>query len=210
MVQEHRLTGEARAEATRVAKERGYKIFWGEEDWDVDGLNPVRGVAIITCLDGYQVKTADMPDHKRVVACKLNRGDLRPLLVLGVYAHAGQNKRSKREALIKSTFEWAASTGDVFFALGDWNASEDSPAMAGYLTTGGVRAADDVDRTDRGHTFHQTRKGVLVSSLIDYGVYGGELVLKARLRTKGVTESHDCVRYWVDWGASPKKNVWQK
>ena len=103
-VQEVRLNGGDRRVLERAAADEGYHVLWGEEDWSRDGF-PERGVAIITRAQGYQVKAGTMPDPRRVVVMRCHREGARPLLVIGIYAHAGD--LDERGRLIAETLAWA-------------------------------------------------------------------------------------------------------
>ena len=164
----------------------------------------MRGVAIVTRAQGYQVKEQGMPDPKRVVAMKCYRAGARPLLLVCVYAHAGPEGEKDRATLIVSVLRWAIGTGEDFLIMGDWNEQEDEGTMVHYLTTGGVKAANDVDRRGVKPTSH----GGAGKRIIDYGVLYGDVEVRGRQQEAGVGVTHDRVVYEVNMGKPPRQCRW--
>ena len=142
-LQETRLAGQARVDFARMAKEGGYQVHFGDEDHDRSGA-ATRGIAMLTRNSGFRVRgEASMPNPKRVMAYKMHREGLRPLLVLNVYMPAGPGAAAiEREALIHDTIEWAVGTGEDFLAIGDWNCEDDAVPLGELVAAGGLQQAD--------------------------------------------------------------------
>ena len=62
-IQEHRLKKWPRWQVKDYAKKHGYKVCYGEEDFDSRGVE-VRGVMILWRIEGYKVRDHRIPDAK--------------------------------------------------------------------------------------------------------------------------------------------------
>ena len=150
-----------------------------------------------------------MPNPKRVMAYSVHREGTRPLLIINVYMPAGPGAAAvEREALIHDTVEWAVGTGEDFLALGDWNCEDDAVPMGELIAAGGVMQADQAWLHDRRPT-SRVREGQQ-AHVIDYGIYHGQVAIRARHQGDGPSDTHDAISYMVALEGRPRMLQWPR
>ena len=132
-----------------------------------------------------------MAHDGRLMALKVGRAGLRPLLVLNIYLPAGDKVPGNHIA--QEAIQWARNTGEEFVLLGDWNRTEDSYPLAGLLARGAVWTMDG-GQLQREGTY---RRSGQLSTHIDFGLASPRLLVEGRVAWQTTT--------WLPTGFVPAR-----
>ena len=149
-MQETRLASDATRSSHAAFRAAGWTLHQGTQGRDGRGV-VTAGVACISDIPAQMIDIARALAHDgRVMALKVGRHGLRPLIVVNIYLPAGD--KVPGNAIAIDAIQWAGSTDKEFILMSDWNRPEDSYPLAGLLSKGSVWTMDG-DQLARHGTF---------------------------------------------------------
>ncbi|CAE7220717.1 unnamed protein product [Symbiodinium sp. CCMP2592] len=153
---------------------------------------PSGGVAIIADWPIEQIQLpSELKWDGRLMAAKMHRPGMRPLLILNGYFPA--NDESLNKTMVSAVCEWAGSTAEDFMILGDWNREARQQPLATMLAAGRVYAMDPDPFVDQ----KGTRR-----------LDNGDMAVDGRQQALGPAD-HDVVSYWVALQSGLRGWRWQ-
>ena len=200
-LQEARLTAEGAHAMRQGFRAKGWKLLHGPLALDGRG-----GVAVVT---DWPVELLDIPlegfPASRFLALKAHRPQQRPLLVVNGYLPA--NDDCLNQHLTQQLITWAASTGEDFILLADWNREARQQPLCHYLSCGLVYAMDNDALFPRQGT-HRLESGAYTRRVLDYGVASPGLAVSNRQQILGPAD-HDLVHYDIGLHSGRRGWRWQ-
>ena len=147
------------------------------------------GVAVLTDWPAQRVALPEELEFgHRCMALKLSRPQLRPLLVVNLYAPAHDFEFGT--TILQRLMEWLATTGEDWVLMGDFNREQSQFPIAHFLSAGQAYACDPPTATCG---TRRDEHGVLETRRIDYGLAKG-VISKCVQQQRGVAD-HDLVAY---------------
>ncbi|CAE7872260.1 unnamed protein product, partial [Symbiodinium necroappetens] len=124
---------------------------------------------------------------------RVYRPRARPLLLIGVYLQSGDAFAAA--SLLDSVLPWAASLGEDFCVLGDFNLPKTHWPTSSALAAGHLFDADEVagDPAQLPGT-RRNPDGFLTGTVIDYMLHSPALTVRSRVQVQAVAD-HDLVYY---------------
>ncbi|CAE7317126.1 unnamed protein product [Symbiodinium sp. CCMP2592] len=168
---------------------------------------PYAGVAFLTRWPAKPVAIPNWPMAEgRVAALRVFRPRARPLLTVGVYLHASD--ATSAATLLDTVLPWAASLGEDFCVMGDFNLSKSHWPTSSLLASGQVYDADTVigDPSSLPGT-RRNAKGHLTGSVLDYMLHSPSVHVRARGQERAVAD-HDLVYYSLPMLGLPARLTW--
>ena len=166
-LQETKLRTEGIHALRQAFRAKGWRFMPGGFRQDAQG-KPDGGVAFVTDWPAELVTfpLAETFPH-RIMAVKAHRPRQRPLLVINAYLPA--NDEPLNQHLCSSVVEWAATTGEDYIIMADWNREPKQQPLGNLLASGTIFALDPDPFFNELGT-HRLESGVYTGKTIDFGI----------------------------------------
>ena len=130
------------------------------------------------------------------MAVKIHKPRARPVLLLNCYLPASNAAKAADTAA--AAFEWAASIGEQWGMIGDFNLTKEHWPMGAALATGLLFDMDDVAGPHALQGTHRNHAGELTGRVIDFMLATNEFFPVSRVQHQSVAD-HDLILYDFPW-----------
>ena len=204
-LQETKLRTEGIHALRQAFRAKGWRFMPGGFRQDAQG-KPDGGVAFVTDWPAELVTfpLAETFPH-RIMAVKAHRPRQRPLLVINAYLPA--NDEPLNQHLCSSVVEWAATTGEDYIIMADWNREPKQQPLGNLLASGAIFALDPDPFFNELGT-HRLESGVYTGKTIDFGIASVGIGTTSRLQRLGPAD-HDLVAYDIPLQGTRRGWRWQ-
>ena len=205
-LQETCLSDDALPAVLQATGQAHCHFFPGAQTCNAAGA-PYAGVSFVTRWPAQPVLVPEWPlSAGRVAALRVYRPRARPLLLIGVYLRASDAFAAA--SLLDSVLPWAASLGEDFCVLGDFNLPKTHWPTSSALAAGHLFDADEVasDPAQLPGT-RRNSDGLLTGTVIDYMLHSPALTVRSRSQVQAVAD-HDMVFYSLPILGQPTRLSW--